>query len=65
MMGVPKGEEEEREIEDLFEQTMKENFLNLSKGNRLPGSPGSSDSPKEVVPKEAHNKVHHNYITQD
>ena len=35
------------------------------KGNRLPGSPGSSErSPKEVGPKEAHAKAHHNYITQ-
>ena len=27
--------------------------------------PGSSESPKEVGPKEAHTKVHPNYITQD
>ena len=30
-MGVPKGEEEEQEIENLFEQIMKENFTNLAK----------------------------------
>ena len=29
--GVPEGEEEEQEIENLFEQTMKENFPNLAK----------------------------------
>ena len=34
------------------------------KGNRLPGSPGSSESPKEVGPKEAHTEAHHNYIIQ-
>ena len=28
-------------------------------GNRLPGSPGSSESPKEVGPKEEHTKAHH------
>ena len=28
---VPEGEEEEQEIENLFEQIMKENFLNLAK----------------------------------
>ena len=33
-------------------------------GNRLPGSPGSSESPKELGPKEAHTKAHHNYITK-
>ena len=60
-----RGEEEEQQIENLFEQIMKENFPNLAKGNRLPGSPGSSESPKELGPKEAHTKAHHNYITQD
>ena len=24
-----------------------------------------AESPKEVAPKEAHTKAHHNYITQD
>ena len=28
---VPEGEEEEQDIENLFEQTMKENFPNLAK----------------------------------
>ena len=31
IMGVPEGEEEEEEIEKLFEQIMKENFPNLAK----------------------------------
>ena len=31
IIGVPEEEEEEQEIENLFEQTMKENFLNLAK----------------------------------
>ena len=30
-MGVPEGEEGEQEIENLFEQIMKENFPNLVK----------------------------------
>ena len=29
------------------------------KGNRLPGSPGRLESPKEVGPKEEHTKAHH------
>ena len=29
--GVPEGEKEEQEIENLFEQIMKENFPNLVK----------------------------------
>ena len=31
IMGVPEGEEKEQEIENLFEQIMKENFPNLAK----------------------------------
>ena len=31
IIGVPEGEEEEQEIENLFEQIMKENFSNLAK----------------------------------
>ena len=65
IIGVPEGEEEEEKIENLFEQIMKENFPKSGKGNRLLGSPGSSESPKEAGPKEEHTKVHHNYIPQD
>ena len=59
---MPEGEEKEQEIENLSEKIMKENF---PKGSGLPGSLGSSESPKEFGPKEAHTKAHHNYITQD
>ena len=31
MIGVPEGEEEEQEIENLFEKIMKDNFPNLEK----------------------------------
>ena len=55
---VPEGEEEEQEIENIMEI-----FPNLAKEiNRLPGS---SESPKEVGPKEAHTKTHHYDISQD
>ena len=59
MIGVPEEEEEDQEIENLFEKIMKENFPNLA---------------KEIVfqevwetqsPKEEGLKAHHNYITQD
>ena len=62
---MPEGEEEEQEIENLFENIMKENFPNLVKEIDFPGSPGSPESPKEVGPKEEHTKLHQNYITQD
>ena len=44
IIGVPEGEEEEQEIENLCEQIMKENFPQSSKGKRLSGSPESSES---------------------
>ena len=31
IVGVPKGEQEEQETDNLFEQIMKENFLKLAK----------------------------------
>ena len=31
IIGVPKGEEEEQKIENLFEQIMKENFPSVAK----------------------------------
>ena len=63
IIGVPEGEEEEQEIENLFQQIMKENFPNLA--NRLPGSPGSPESSKEIGLKKKHTKAPHNYISQD
>ena len=61
LTGVPEGEEEEQKTENLFEKIMKENFISF-KGNRLPGSPGSSESPQKAGPKEEHTKAHHHYI---
>ena len=60
---MPRGEEEEQEIENLFEQIMKENFPNLAK--EIDMQVQESQSPKEVGPKEEHTKAHHTYISQD
>ena len=62
---MSEGKEEEQEIENLFEKNNEGELPQSDEGNRLPGSLGSSESPKEVGPKEAHTKAHHNYITQD
>ena len=61
---MPEGEEEEQEIKNLFENIMKQNFPNLAKEIDFQ-EVEEAESPKEVVPKEAHTKAHHNYITQD
>ena len=58
---MPEGEKQQQEIENLFEQIMKENFPNLVKEI----DSQEVQSPKEVGPKEEHNKTHHNDITQD
>ena len=60
---MPKGEEEEKEIENLFEQIMK-NFSNLVKETDFQ-EVQEAQSLKEVGPKEEHTKAHHNYIIQD
>ena len=44
IIGVPEGKEEEQEIENLFENIMKENFLNLAKEIDFQESPESSES---------------------
>ena len=55
--GVPEGEEEEQEIENLFEKIM--NTSQSGEGNRHT-SLGSSESSKQTGPKEGHTKTHHN-----
>ena len=57
--GVPEGEEEDQGTENLFEKNNEGELPQSGKGNRLPGSPGSSESPKKVGPKKAHTKAHH------
>ena len=61
---MPEGEEEEQEIENLFEKITKENFPNLAKEIDLQKGQ-EAQSPKEFEPKEAHTKAHHKYISQD
>ena len=64
IIGVPEGEEEEQNMEDSFEQIMKENFPNLAKEIDFQ-EVQEAQSPKEAGPKEEHTQAHHNYITQD
>ena len=64
IIGVSEGEEEEQVTENLFENIIEENFPNLTKEIDLEEIQ-ETQSPKEVGPKEAHTKAHHNYITQD
>ena len=61
---VPEGQEEQQAIENLFETVMKENFPSLVKEIDFQEVP-EAQSPKEVGPKEAYTKAHHNYITQN
>ena len=51
IIGVPEGEEEEQQIENLFEQIMKENFPNLAKEIDFQ-EVQEAQSPKEVGSKE-------------
>ena len=51
IIGVPEEEEEEQQIENLFEQIMKKNFPNLAKEIDFQ-EVQEAQSPKEVGPKE-------------
>ena len=61
---MPEREEEEQEIENLFENIMKENVPNLAKKIDFQEIQ-EAQTPKEVGPKEEHTKAHHHYIPQD
>ena len=54
---MPEGEEEEQDIENLFEKIMKENFPNLVKEIDFQEVQGAQRV-KEVGPKEEHTKRH-------
>ena len=52
MTGVPEGEEEEQEIENLFEQIMKEDFPNLAKEIDLQDVQEAQRVPKKLDPRK-------------
>ena len=60
-MGVPEREEEHQEIENLFEQIMKENFLNLAKEIDFQEVRESQRVPKKLDPRR--NTPRHIIIT--
>ena len=49
---MPEGEEEEQEIENLFEQIMKENFLNLAKEIDFQEVSEAQRVPKKLDPRK-------------
>ena len=64
IIGVPEGEEEDQEIENLIEKVMKENFPNLAMEIDFQEVQEAQRVPKKL-PKGEHTKAHHNSITQD
>ena len=61
IIGVPEGEEEERKIENLFEQIMKENFPNLAKEIDFQEVQEAQRVPKKLDPRR--NTPRHIIIT--
>ena len=51
IIGVPEGEEQQQEIENLFEQIMKENFPNLVKEIDFQEVQEAQRVPKKLNPK--------------
>ena len=52
IIGVPEGEEEEQEIENLFEQIMKENYPNLAKEIDFQEDQEAQRVPKKLDPRK-------------
>ena len=52
IIGVPEGEEEEQEMENLFENTMKENFPNLAKELDFQKIQEAQRVPKKLDPRK-------------
>ena len=52
IVGVPEGEEEEQEIENLFENIMKENFPNLAKEIDFQEVQEAQRVPKKLDPRK-------------
>ena len=61
IIGVPQGEEEEQEIENLFEKIMKENFPNLAKEIDFQEVHEAKRVPKKLDPRR--NTLRHFIIT--
>ena len=53
IIGVPEGEEQEQEMENLFEQIMKENFPNLAKEIDFQEVQETQTVPNKLDPKRA------------
>ena len=51
IIGVPEGEEEDQEIENLLEQIMKENFPNLAKEIDFQEVQEAQRAPKKLYPR--------------
>ena len=64
IIGVPEGEEEEQEIENLFKQIMKENFPNLVKKIDFQEVQEAQRVPKKLDPKR-NTPRHISIVTQD
>ena len=58
-------EEEEQEMENLFENIMKENFPNLAKEIDFQEVQEAQRVPEKFDPRKHTPKAHHNHITQD
>ena len=61
---MPVGEDEEQEIENLFENITKENFPNLAKEIDFQEVQEAQRVPTNWNPRK-HTPRHHDYITQD
>ena len=63
IIGVPEGEEQQQEVENLFEQIVKENIFYLAKEiyfREVQEAQEVQRVPKNIGPKKEHTKAHRN-----
>ena len=65
IIGEPEGEEEEQEIETLFEEIKEKNVPNMAKETDFQEVQEAQRLPKKLDPKKHIPKSHDNDITQD
>ena len=56
-IGIPEGEEKQKGIENIFEEIVVENFSNVKETDI---KIRSTETPKQVEPKQTHTKTHYN-----
>ena len=65
ILGVPEGEEREKESKKIFEEIIAEKFPNVGKEIINQIQEFHTESPRQDKPKEEHTETHHNQTDEN